>query len=378
MDQKKCIAMLLAGGEGKRLAPYTARMAKPAIPFAAKYRIIDFALSNCVNSRITNVGVLTQFHPLVLNDHIGSGGPWDLNRKRGGLSLLPPHLKQEDSNWYKGTANAIFQNIDYIEQYNPQYVLIISGDHIYKMDYSKMLDFHIERQATVTVAVREVAWEEATRFGIMNTDDQQRILEFEEKPKQPKSNMASMGIYIFTWEDLKRKLKEDELDTQSTNDFGHDVIPKMLKEHTRMLAYPFQGYWKDVGTIDSYWRTSMELLDGKGVELFDATWPIFTVNNDYPPTFVEKQASVSASIFGEGGHIGGVIKKSLIFNGAIVGQNTLIEESIVMPEAKIGNHVTLYRTIVGEKAIIEDGVVLGDRDHGTLTLIDRDQVVFND
>ncbi len=376
MKSKKTVAMLLAGGEGRRLAPFTKNLAKPAIAFGAKYRIIDFPLSNCTNSGISKVGVLTQFHPLVLNEHIGSGDPWDLNRKNGGLSILPPHIKQGDSNWYKGTANAIYQNIDYIDQYSPKYVLVISGDHIYKMDYSTMLSYHIDNNSTATVAVREVPWEDASRFGIMNTDHFNRILEFDEKPEKPKSNLASMGIYIFNWSDLRRHLIEDEQNPESSNDFGKDVIPKMLKESDPMYAYPFEGYWQDVGTIESYWQTSMEILEGRGIDLYDQNWPIYTVNHDKPPTFIKQQAIAVDSIFGDGAQVSGEIRKSVIFGGAVVGKNSKIVESIIMPDARVGDNVTLYRTIVGERATIEDGVTLGDPDKDELTIVDHCQVVF--
>lgn len=378
MDNKKCIAMLLAGGEGKRLAPFTSKRAKPAIAFAGKYKIIDFSLSNCSNSGFTTVGVLTQFHPLVLNEHLGNGEPWDLDRRHGGLTLLPPHLKQGDDNWYKGTANAIFQNMDYIEQYNPEYLLIISADHVYKMDYSLLLDFHIKHEAAGTVAVREVAWEEASRFGVMSVDGDQVITKFEEKPDVAQSNLASMGIYIFNWKDLKQHLCEDELNANSTNDFGQDVIPKMLGEGAKLVAYPFHGYWRDVGTIQSYWETTMDLLSGNSLDLYDETWPIYTVNHDRGPTFVEKEAYVSASMFGDGAQIGGKIKKSMIFSNASVGSNSYIEESIVMPGARIGCHVHLYRAIVGERAVIEDNVSLGNREDTRLSIVDHEQVVFSD
>ena len=375
MRNGKCIAMLLAGGEGKRLAPFTQGMAKPAISFGAEYRIIDFSLSNCMHSGITTVGVLTQYQPLILNDHVGIGRTWDMERKKGGLTILSPHLKQTDHNWYKGTANAIFQNINFIEKNNPEYILVISGDHIYEMDYSKLLNFHIEKRADITVAVRTVNWADASRFGIMDVDDQNLIVDFEEKPNKPKSNLASMGIYIFNWKTLKEYLIQDELNKQSTNDFGKDIIPNMLKDKQKAYAYPFKGYWRDVGTIESFYDAHMDLLEGKSVELYDEEWPIYTADHNKPPTFVGSSANIISSLLGRGVKIFGKVEKSVIFYGAEVAEGSLVTESIIMPGAKIGKNAKVYKTIVGGEAVIEDGVVLGDHKNNQITIVDHHELV---
>lgn len=354
--QKKCIAMLLAGGAGKRLGILTRDMAKPAVPFGGKYRIIDFTLSNCTNSGIYSVGVLTQYQPLILNAHIGIGIPWDFDRKNGGVSILPPYvLKGERGKWYKGTANAIFQNIYFIERYNPQYVLVISGDHIYKMDYSLMLDYHEEKKADATIAVIEVPWEEASRFGIMNTAEDGSILEFDEKPAKPKNNMASMGVYIFSWPALKKYLHKDNDNSKSSNDFGKDIIPLMLKENCRMFAYPFSGYWKDVGTIESLWEANMDLIsENPGLNLHDRDWRIYSVNPNRPPHFLGPNAHVHRSIVNEGCMVFGTVHQSVLFTGVYVGEGSDIKDSVIMSNVKIGNNVKIEKAIIGEGAVIKD------------------------
>lgn len=353
---KECIAMLLAGGEGRRLGLLTSEMAKPALPFGGKYRIIDFALSNCKNSGIDTVGVLTQYQPLILNAHIGIGVPWDLDRKHGGVSILPPFLRGgEEGEWYRGTANAVYQNLSFIEKYNPRYVLILSGDHIYKMDYSLMLQFHKEKQADLTIAVINVPWEEAGRFGILHTDHRGKITEFQEKPLHPRSNLASMGIYIFNKEILKQYLKADDGRPDSSNDFGKDVIPLMIEEGCRVYAYLFQGYWKDVGTIESYWNANMDLLSSKnGLDLFDRNWRIYTVNPNQPPHYVAHGAKIENSLVNEGCEIYGEVVNSILFTGVTVGEGSVIKDSVVMTNVKIGRNTRIERAIIDENASIGD------------------------
>jgi len=314
--KKKCIAMLLAGGQGSRLGVLTKSMAKPAVPYGGKYRIIDFPLSNCSNSGIDVVGVLTQYQPLELNAYIGSGAPWDLDLSQGGVFVLPPFVRGKSGEWYRGTANAIYQNMAFIEQYDPDYVLILSGDHIYRMNYSVMLDAHIEKQADVTIAELEVPWEETHRFGILNTDENNQIYEFDEKPAHAKSNKASMGIYIFTWSKLRDYLIADEEDKSSSNDFGKNILPTMLKDGQRLFAYPFEGYWKDVGTIDSLLEANMDLLQSPmPIDLYDKNWRIYSRNPGLPPHYTSPHACISKSLITEGCEIAGNIRHSVIFAG---------------------------------------------------------------
>ena len=353
--------MILAGGQGSRLGVLTKNLAKPAVPFGGKYRIIDFPLSNCANSGIYTVGVLTQYKPLELNNHIGIGDAWDLDRRDGGVSILPPYQEEQGGDWYKGTANAIYQNIGYIDKYDPEYVLILSGDHIYKMDYDNMLEFHKEKNADVTIAVIEVTMEEATRFGIMNTREDLSIYEFEEKPKFPKSNKASMGVYIFNWKELKKYLKEDELDSTSSNDFGKNIIPKMLKDNKRMVAYPFKGYWKDVGTIDSLWEANMDLLLNRNeLDLNASEWKIYSKNPVRPAQFIGNEARVKNSLITEGCMIYGDIENSVISQGVSVGKNVVIKDSVIMPNVRIEDNVIINKAIVGSDAVIGKGCKVGD------------------
>lgn len=361
MINKEVVAMILAGGQGSRLGVLTKNLAKPAVPFGGKYRIIDFPLSNCANSGIYTVGVLTQYKPLELNNHIGIGDAWDLDRRDGGVSILPPYQEEQGGDWYKGTANAIYQNIGYIDKYDPEYVLILSGDHIYKMDYDNMLEFHKEKNADVTIAVIEVTMEEATRFGIMNTREDLSIYEFEEKPKFPKSNKASMGVYIFNWKELKKYLKEDELDSTSSNDFGKNIIPKMLKDNKRMVAYPFKGYWKDVGTIDSLWEANMDLLLNRNeLDLNASEWKIYSKNPVRPAQFIGNEARVKNSLITEGCMIYGDIENSVISQGVSVGRNVVIKDSVIMPNVRIEDNVIINKAIVGSDAIIGKGCKVGD------------------
>ena len=361
MRKKTCVAMLLAGGQGSRLGILTKRVAKPAVPYGGKYRIIDFPLSNCTNSGIDTVGVLTQYQPLELNAYIGSGAPWDLDLSNGGVFVLPPYQKGKVGEWYRGTANAIYQNMAFIEQYNPEYVLILSGDHIYKMDYNAMLKFHIRHGADATIAVRPVPWEEASRFGIMNTDEQDNITEFEEKPKQPKSNKASMGVYIFTWEKLRKYLMEDEADKTSSNDFGKNIIPKMLADQQVMVAYNFEGYWKDVGTIESLWEANMDLLSSPmPIDLHDKKWRVFARNPGYPPHYIAKGANVADSLITEGCEVHGNVQHSVLFAGVRVEEGAQVEDAVVMPGATIRRGAIVRRTIVAEGAEVGPGCIVGE------------------
>ncbi len=360
--KKEWIAMLLAGGQGSRLYALTRDIAKPAVPFGGKYRIIDFPLSNCVNSGIDTVGVLTQYQPLQLNEYLGNGQPWDLDRIHGGVYVLPPYQKIANSDWYTGTANAIYQNINFINRYAPEYVVILSGDHIYKMDYSKMLEFHKEKQADCTIAVMEVPWEEASRFGIMACDEYKKIYEFAEKPKEPKSNLASMGIYIFTWSKLKKYLEEDEANPESENDFGKNVIPAMLQNNEQMYAYAFQGYWKDVGTIDSLWEANMDLLDPNvPLDLYDDAWKIYARNPVMPPQYVAEGAVTQNSMISEGCIVEGDVDFSILFAGVTVEKGAVVHDSIIMPGSVIKAGAVVEYSIVAENVVVGENAQVGDR-----------------
>lgn len=363
MKAKECVAMILAGGQGSRLGALTKNVAKPAVPFGGKYRIIDFPLSNCSHSGIDTVGVLTQYQPLELNTYIASGKAWDLDRSNGGIYVLPPYTSAEKGEWYKGTANAIYQNIGFIAQYNPKYVVILSGDHIYKMDYSKMVRQHKKAGADATIAVIEVPWDEASRFGIMNTDEDMNIVEFEEKPEKPKSNLASMGVYCFSWEVLKKYLTEDEENPESDNDFGKNIIPAMLDDGLKMVAHRFDGYWKDVGTIQSLWEANMELLeDNPGCNLDDKNWRIYSRNPIKPPQYIAPEARLKNCYITEGCEIYGEIEHSVIFEGVTVGENTKVEDSIIMPGANIGKNTVIYKSIIGPNVVVGDGATIGSMD----------------
>ncbi len=360
--KKKWVAMLLAGGQGSRLYTLTQKLAKPAVPFGGKYRIIDFPLSNCVNSGIDTVGVLTQYQPLVLNEYLGNGRPWDLDRLDGGLYTLPPYQKSSGSDWYTGTANAIYQNINFIERYNPEHVLILSGDHIYKMDYTKMLEHHEKMEADCTIAVIEVPMEEASRFGIMNTKPDTQIFEFEEKPKKPKSNLASMGVYIFRWDKLRQYLIEDEADPKSSNDFGKNIIPAMLANHEKMYAYAFDGYWKDVGTIDSLWEANMDLLaPSDPLALYDPAWKIYSRNPCQPPHFVAETAHVENSLITEGCRVAGEIDFSVLFAGVTVEEGAVVKDSIIMPGSVVKSGALVQYAIIAENTVIGENAKVGER-----------------
>lgn len=371
---KEWIAMLLAGGEGSRLGALTKHRAKPSVPFGGKYRIIDFTLSNCVNSSIDTVGVLTQYEPLELNEYIGNGEPWDLNRLEGGVHILPPYKRRLYSDWYQGTANAVCQNIPFIDRYHPEYVVILSGDHIYKMDYKKMLKFHKANNADCTIAVIEVDLEDASRFGIMNTKDNGEIYEFEEKPTFPKSNQASMGVYIFNWSKLKAYLKEDENNPLSSHDFGKDIIPTMLAENERMYAYPFKGYWKDVGTIESLWEANMELLSKEhNILSSNKEWPIYSRSTVKLPHFIGNKSKLTNSIVAQGCSIEGNIASSIIFHGVTVEEDVYIRNSIILPGVYIKRGAVLTNAIIAENVIIDENYTAGNALE--ITTIDEDIMV---
>ncbi|AIQ62277.1 glucose-1-phosphate adenylyltransferase [Paenibacillus stellifer] len=360
MKKKEMVAMLLAGGQGKRLKSLTKSIAKPAVYFGGTYRIIDFPLSNCTNSGIDTVGVLTQYEPLVLSSYIGIGSDWDLNRKNGGVYVLPPHEKEDGSSWYRGTADAIYRNLKFVDQFDPEHVLILSGDHIYKMNYNAMLEYHKERNADCTISVIDVPMEEASRFGILNTEEDLKIYEFEEKPAQPKSTLASMGVYIFKWDVLRRALLEDGENPASSHDFGKDILPSLLSKGRSMYAYPFKGYWRDVGTVNSLWEANMDLLsDNPPLNLNDPAWRIYTRNPNQPAQYVAPGASVSGSIINEGCIVCGHVRHSVLFYGVEVGEGSVITDSVIMPKVKIGQNVRIHKAIISENTVIEDGMEIG-------------------
>lgn len=357
----ECLAMLLAGGQGSRLGILTKNIAKPAVPYGGKYRIIDFPLSNCINSGIETVGVLTQYQPLELNDYIGNGAAWDLDRSYGGVHILSPYQQIKGTEWYKGTANAIYQNINFIDRYNPEYVAVLSGDHIYKMDYNKMLKFHKEKDAACTIAMLEVPWEEASRFGLMFVSEDGSITDFEEKPKNPRSNKASMGVYIFTWKTLRQYLIDDEAKEGSGNDFGHDVIPAMHSAGEKMFAYQFDGYWKDVGTIDSLWEANLDLLNPKvDLDLSDNSWKIYSKTASAPPHFISDTAKVENSMISEGCVIDGSVDYSVLFSNVTVEEGATVRYSIVMPGTTVKKGAVVEYAIIAENAVIEGGAHVGE------------------
>lgn len=358
--KKKIVAMLLAGGQGSRLGVLTSNMAKPAVPFGGKYRIIDFPLSNCVNSGIDTVGVLTQYRPLALNSYLGTGQYWDLDRLNGGVFVLPPYMTGSDGRWYSGTANAIYQNREFINQYDPDYVLILSGDHIYKMDYNRMLKEHIKTGAAATIAVLPVPMEEAHRFGIMNTDENGVITSFEEKPKNPKSNLASMGIYIFNWKILSAAMEKDDADPESENDFGKNIIPMLLSAGEKMVAYPFEGYWKDVGTVSSLWESNMDLIaDPPVLRLDDPSWRIYSRSLSLPPHVVGEKAEITQSLVSEGCVVDGTVRHSVLFFGAKVEEGAEVVDSVIMPNAVIKAGTRVHKAIIGENSVIGAGSFIG-------------------
>lgn len=359
--KEEMLAMILAGGQGTRLGPLTKNIAKPAVPFGGKYRIIDFVLSNCTNSGIRNVAVLTQYQPLILNEHIGNGGPWDLSTKDSGVTILQPFASATEEKWFKGTAHAIYQNIPFMDSHNPGYVLILSGDHIYKMNYEKMLKYHKEKNAALTIAVIEVPWDEASRFGIMNTDSEMRITEFAEKPKEPKSNLASMGIYIFSYKELKQYLEMKDENGDGLYDFGSDIIPRMINAGELVYAYPFVGYWKDVGTISSLWESNLDLIDKKQeLNIQDPTWRIYSVNHTMPPQYIDKNARISDSLIVEGCIVKGEVEHSVLSMRVKIGKGSVVKDSIIMANTVIGDNCIINKAMIGENSVIGDGVQVGD------------------
>lgn len=359
--KKECIAMLLAGGQGSRLYVLTSKVAKPAVSFGGKYRIIDFPLSNCANSGIDTVGVLTQYRPLELNSYIGSGQAWDLDSSDGGVHILPPYMGSSGGTWYKGTANAIYQNISFVDMYDPEYVVILSGDHIYKMDYARMVDAHKEAGAACTISVMEVPWEEASRFGIMSVDEDMNITEFAEKPKEPKSNLASMGIYVFSWKKLRQYLTDDEADPASENDFGKNIIPKMLATGERMLAYRFSGYWKDVGTLESLWDANMDMLNPEsGLNLIDDSWPIYAQTFAAPAAFIGPWSEVSNAAFNRGDVIDGSVNNSVLSQNITIEEGAVVDHSVLFPGVKVESGAVIRHAIIGEGCVIGRNARIGE------------------
>lgn len=369
--KKHCVAMLLAGGQGSRLGVLTKYRAKPAVPFGGKYKIIDFPLSNCANSGIDTVGVLTQYQPLELNTYIGTGAPWDLDSSTGGAFVLPPYMKAHSGEWYSGTANAIYQNMYFVDRYDPELLLVLSGDHIYKMDYRRLISFHERHQADCTIAVMRVPMEEASRFGILNTDANLQVVEFDEKPAQPKNDLASMGIYVFNWQRIREFLVADEKDEDSAHDFGKNVLPAMLSSGCRMFAYPFDGYWKDVGTALSLWESNMELLEpDPAIALSDESWRIYSRNANEPPHYIGAEAQVSASLISEGCEIFGRVENSVLFSGVTVEQGALVKDSVVMAETLVAAGAQVSRAIIDENCRIGEGARVGDGE--SLTVLGSD------
>jgi glucose-1-phosphate adenylyltransferase len=358
---KEIIAMILAGGQGSRLTKLTTNNAKPAVAYGGMYRIIDFTLSNCSNSGIYTVGILTQYQHLILNAHVGIGEPWDLDRKQGGVKLLPPYMNKEGVRWYSGTANAVYENLTFMDMHSPEYVVILSGDHIYKMDYNKMLQFHKDKKADVTLSVIEVPWEETHRFGILNTLPDGEIYEFDEKPQKAKNNLASMGVYIFNYKVLRKYLKEDALDEASAHDFGKNIIPKLVGAGLKAYAYRFDGYWKDVGTIESYWEANLDLIrEDIGLNLFDDAWKIYSKNYNVPPQYIGPRAIVEESLINEGSVILGTIRNSVAFTEAWIEEGAEVVNSVILPKARIEKGARVYNAIVMESSVIEAGTVIGD------------------
>ena len=375
MIENKVVAMLLAGGQGSRLKTLTKNMSKPAVPFGGKYRIIDFALSNATNSGISDIGILTQYKPLELNTLIGIGSAWDFDRNTGGLRILPPFTSEDGGRWYTGTANAIFENIDFIDEIDPEYVLILSGDHIYKMDYNDLLKAHRKNTADVTIAVMEVPWEEAPRFGILNTDVENKIVEFDEKPAVPKNNMASMGIYMFNWTDLRKYLIKDSQDPDTDHDFGKNILPNMLNDGKQMYAWPFDGYWKDVGTVRSFWESNMDLLDEKNtLNLYDRSWRIFTRSKNLPPQYITRGSLVKNSLINEGCIVEGELNNSILFSDVHIEKGAVINNSVVLSGSVVKENAIINNTVVLENMTVKAGLVVGEKDDGNIYVISEDGI----
>lgn len=370
MINSKVVAMLLAGGQGSRLKSLTKEIAKPAVPFGGKYRIIDFALSNATNSGIDDIGILTQYKPYLLNTHIGIGSSWDYDRNVGGLRILPPFTSEDGGRWYTGTANAIFENIDFLDEIDPEYVLVLSGDHIYKMDYGKLLIAHKEKKADVTLAVMEVPWEECSRFGIVNVNKKNKIVEFDEKPESPKNNMASMGIYMFNWKILREYLIKDDENPESDNDFGKNILPMMLNEGREMYAWLFEGYWKDVGTVKSYWEANMDLLDPENtLNLYDKGWRIYTKTKKLPPQYLARGSVVKNSLVNEGCYIQGKLENSIVFSNVVIKEGAEVIDSVIHSDCIIGKDAKIYRAVVSEGMTIEAGEEIGKKDSESVYLV---------
>lgn len=375
MHKTNCLAMILAGGQGSRLGALTKNIAKPAVPFGGKYRIIDFPLSNCANSGIDTVGVLTQYRPLELHTYLGTGNAWDLDKSTGGVFILPPYAREKGADWYKGTADAIYQNLNFIDMMDPEYVLILSGDHIYTMDYAKMLAVHRANKADATIGVFEVPWDEASRFGIMNTDSVDgRIIEFEEKPAKPKSNLASMGIYIFNRDFLSKYLRSDAADAESSHDFGKNIIPAMLNDNARLYSYAFEGYWKDVGTIESLWQANMDLLADEPPFSFNSSWTIYSSNPSLPPHYVGPEAKVHNSMLNEGSQIMGEVDNSVLFSGVKIGKGAKVTNSVIMPFTRIEENAVVDHAIVAQNCVISAGAVVAG-DDGAIAVVPEGDVV---
>ncbi len=376
MSKVKMVALLLAGGQGSRLKLLTKKIAKPAVPFGGKYRIIDFALSNATNSGISDIAILTQYKPFELNTHLGIGAPWDFNKNAGGLRILSPYASESGGRWFTGTANAIYENIDFIDLLDPEYVLILSGDHIYKMNYKKLLKYHEEKKADCTIAAIEVPWDEASRFGILNTRENNQIYEFDEKPEEPKNNKASMGIYIFNWKMLKQYLIADEEDPESDNDFGKNIVPQMLNDGKKLFAFDFAGYWKDVGTVKSYWESNLDLIDeDNSLDIFDRSWRVYTNNLDLPPQFIDDSAEIDKALINEGCFISGKIKNSVLFSNVTVEEGAIVENSVLLSNCTIKENAKIYNSIIMEDVVISSDREIGSLDNNQVHLVSQDEEI---